>query len=211
MSSEGSNQPHDSFDVELVARTAREQMPPGTSFTEHDADVLRDYKDFLYSLGPLLLHKFYDTLYAYPPTAAIFKAGERAARERTLADWWERTVNGPLTDSYFNWMAMVGLVHVLRGVTNPMMLSMGDHVAEVVAQQADEQLSEADADRLNASFGRLMSTVSAVIAHGYDVATEAALFDVAGMPMALLHRLRDQEISQALVRVRGEIGPQIQS
>ena len=206
-----SNQPHESFDVELVARTAREQMPPGTTFTEKDAEVLRDYKDFLYSLGPMLLHRFYDTLYAYPPTAAIFKEGERGARERTLAGWWERTVNGPLTDSYFNWMAMVGLVHVLRGVTNPMMLSMGDHVAELVGQQANEQLPKPDADRLQNSFNRLMDTVSAVIAHGYDVATEAALFDVAGMPMALLHRLRDQEVAQALVRVRSEIGPQIES
>lgn len=204
------NQPHDSFDVELVARVAREQMPPETAFTERDAMILQEYKDFLMSLGPLLLHKFYDTLYAYPPTAAIFKPGERAARERSLAGWWERTVQGPLGDSYFNWMAMVGLVHVLRGVTNPMMLSMGDHVAEVVAGQADEQLTAEDADRLTHSFNRLMATVSAVIAHGYDVATEAALFDVAGMPMALLHRLRDQEISQALVRVRAQIDHQIQ-
>lgn len=35
---------------------------------------------------------FYDTLFAHPPTRAIFREGERPAREKTLRDWYLRTV-----------------------------------------------------------------------------------------------------------------------
>lgn len=45
-----------------------------------------------------------------------------------------------------------------------------------------------------------------VITWGHDHAVSAALFEVAGMPEALLARLRDAEIKTALVDAREEVG-----
>lgn len=45
-------------------------------------------------------------------------------------------VRGPIDDNYWAWMSMVGLIHVIRRVTNPMMLSMTDFVAGYVSNNA---------------------------------------------------------------------------
>ncbi len=56
------------------------------------------------------------------------------------------------------------------------------------------------------AFLRLAATVRAIITDGYDQAVTSALFTVAGMPEALLRRLRDQEVADALTVAHEEIG-----
>lgn len=196
----------EALDVFALARTAREQMPPQTTFREQDEAILMQHRDFLAGFEDELVQSFYDTVFGHHATAGVFREGERPAREKTFSDWWRRTVRGPHDDEYFGWMAMVGLVHVVRGVKNPMMIAMADHAARAVekATRASD-MPEAQADELSEACRRLLSTVSAVITYGYDQAVENALFEVAGMPPALLHRLRDQSISDSLVEARRDL------
>ncbi len=189
-----------------VARTAREQMPPHTAFRDEDEVVLAANREFLAGLEDTLVKAFYDTLFAHPPTAEVFIEGERPNREKTLSDWWQRTVEGPHDDDYFAWMAMVGLVHVIRGVSNPMMLGMSDFVSRAVEELARGALTHDDVAALSEAYRRLTATVSSVITYGYDMAIEKALYDVAGMPVELLHRLRNQEISRELSTAREQLG-----
>lgn len=190
-----------------VARRAIDEMPPQCRVRATDADVVVAYREPLLALEPVVVRGFYDTLYAHGPTARVFRDGERAARELTLSDWWRRTVNGPLDDDYFAWMALVGLVHVIRRVSNPMMLAMADYVRTFVAERAVEITHDTgDRERLIDAFGRLASTVSAIITYAYDHAVASALYDVAGMPQALLERLRDQEIAASLAQARAPQG-----
>lgn len=186
-----------------VARQAMDQMPPQCRVRDTDGHAIQRHREVLLALEGAAVKGFYDTLYAHGPTSAVFVEGERPAREQTLADWWRRTVNGPLDDDYFAWMALVGLVHVIRRVSNPMMLAMADFVRGFVVEQAATlDISAQEREQLTDAFGRLASTVSAIITYAYDHAVASALFDVAGMPSALLERLRDQEITAALVAAR---------
>ena len=189
-----------------LARTAVDQMPPDCRFRPEDADTIYNHKELLLGLEPELVKGFYDTVYEHPATASVFVEGERPDREATLSQWWRRTVNGPLNEQYFAWMAMVGLVHVMRGVQNPMMLAMADWTVGVIAEKvADAAIGSADAEQLVEAYRRLASTVGAIITSGYDQAVIDALYNVAGMPEALLRRLRDQEVAAALDAARGEI------
>ena len=191
-----------------IEQLAREQLPPACRFMPEDASVIRDHQELLLALEPDVVKAFYDTLYAHGPTAAVFVHGERPDREVTLSQWWRRTVIGPLNDQYFDWMAMVGLVHVIRGVTNPMMLAMAEFTVTFVADKTSgAEIDKADAERLVAAFRRLASTVGAIITCGYDQAVVSALYNVAGMPEGLLRRLRNQEIAEALVVARQEMRP----
>jgi hypothetical protein len=191
--------------IEIASR-AMEQMPPATRFRPDDAQVIYEHKELLLGLESIVIKGFYDTLYDHVPTAAVFVEGERPDRETTLSHWWRRTVNGPLNDQYFAWMAMVGLVHVVRGVQNPMMLAMADYTVGVVAEQtAVADVGQHHSERLVEAFRRLASTVGAIITSGYDQAVVDALFNVAGMPEALLRRLRDQEVTEALESARAEV------
>lgn len=189
-----------------IARTAIGHMPPVSRFREEDATALAHHRGMLLSWQGELVEGFYETVYAHPPTAGVFRDGERAERELTLAKWWWRTVSKDLDDSYFAWMAMVGLVHVIRRVSNPMMLAMADFVVGFTAQKAAQAgLNHEETDALVEAFRRLAATVGSIISFGYDHAVSSALFDVAGMPEDLLRRLRDQEVADALVEARKEL------
>ncbi|HET9657364.1 MAG TPA: protoglobin domain-containing protein [Kineosporiaceae bacterium] len=192
-----------------VAHAAMNQIPPECRVRTRDAEIIQRYRDALLALEPDVIKGFYDTLYSHPATAAVFVDGERQAREGTLSNWWRRTVNGPLDEAYFTWMATVGLVHVVRRVSNPMMLSMAGYVASMVGEKvAEMQLDHAEAEALVEAFRRLSSTVGSIISFGYDraydKAVQMALFDLAGMPEALFQRLVTQEVNSALTRARSE-------
>ncbi|MDO5053067.1 MAG: protoglobin domain-containing protein [Pseudoclavibacter sp.] len=196
----------ETLDMVALAREARDQMPPNAAFRDVDEAVLAQHRDFLTALEGRIVQSFYDTVYGHHATAAVFRDGERPAREQSLGAWWRRTAQGPHDEEYFSWMAMVGLVHVVRGVSNPMMISMADHASrEVAAAARDSQLPPEEADRLSESCRRLLSTVSGVITYGYDRAVENALFEIAGMPPALLHRLRDQSVGESLEHARKDL------
>jgi hypothetical protein len=192
-----------------VAYAAMNQIPPQCRMRGSDVELIQRYREPLLALEPEIVKGFYDTLYAHPTTAAVFVDGERPDREGTLSNWWRRTVNGPLDEQYFTWMATVGLVHVARHVSNAMMLSMAGFVASLVAEKAVElPIDRSDAEALGEAFGRFASTVGAIISFGYDRAYDravvSALDDVAGMPEALFHRIREQEVAAALARARSE-------
>lgn len=189
-----------------VAARAVELMPPASRFRPEDAQSIIRHGEWLLGLEGRLVTAFYDTLYDHAPTAAVFVDGERPMREATLSTWWRRTVTAPLDEQYFAWMAMVGLVHVRRGVENPMMLAMADHVVGLVAEAVTETTMGADdAEELVEGFRRLASTVRAIITFGYDKAVVGALNTVAGMPEGLVRRLRDQEVAAALATARDEV------
>lgn len=159
-----------------IARSAIDQMPPPCRFRARDAQVIRAHREFLLALEPKMIKLFYDTLFEHPPTAAVFFENERPARESTLSGWWQRTVTGTLDDQYFAWMARVGLAHVFRGVTNPMMLGMADLIATFVAEQAFRApLDQADAAALAEAFTRLAGTWGVVITYGYEESISSAL------------------------------------
>lgn len=186
-----------------IARRAMEQMPPGCQLQPTDGEVIGRHRDLLLGLERVLVTGFYDTLFAHGPTEEVFAQGERPMREQTLGAWWRRTVAGPLDEDYFAWMALVGLVHVIREVSNPMMLAMTEYVRTLVADQAGPVLVDPHERALLVdAFGRLASTVGAVITFAYDHAVASALFEVAGMPAALLRRLRNAEVAEALRQAR---------
>lgn len=195
-----------------VARAAFAQIPTACRFREADAQIIRTYEQPLLALEAEIVKGFYDTVYEHPATSAIFVDGERPAREVTLSNWWRRTVLGPLDEEYFAWMALVGLVHVSRGVGNPMMLSMASFVTSFVADKvAAMPLDRAHGEALIEAFQRLASTVGAVISFGYDRAYDravvTALNELAGIPESLFQRLRHQEVVSALTQARANGTP----
>lgn len=190
-----------------IARAAIDQTPPACRVTEGHAAVIARNAEALVALGPEVATAFYDTLFDHQPTATVFHEGERPMREHTFLQWWDRTARGPIDDEYWAWMAMVGLTHVVRRVTNPMMLSMADFVASYVAANSYRlHLPESERASLVEGFGRVASMMRSIITYGYDHAMSSALFERAGMPEALLARLGDQSIREALSDAKTELG-----
>lgn len=193
-------------DMHKIAAEALNYVPPDCRLRPDDGALIARHSSYLLGLEPLLVKGFYDCLYAHPPAAAVLGENEREERERTLSKWWRRTVGEPLDEGYFAWMAMVGLVHVVRNVPNPAMLAMTGYVVDTVSAQLRASSLPADeADRLGEAIRRVCSTVASIITFGYDHAVVSALYSVAGMPEALLRRLRDQEVENALSSARATL------
>lgn len=192
--------------MHALAQRALDEMPPASRLRPEDAEVIGRHRDLLLSWEAQVVGSFYDTVYGHPTTARVFKDGERPAREATLEGWWRRTAMGPLDDDYFAWMALVGLVHVIRRVSNPMMLSMAGFVRQTIIEQLRAAgLEESEHEALSDAFNRLTAQVGAIITYSYDHAVVDALFNVAGMPPALLERLRDQEVTDTLSSARQDV------
>ena len=178
------------LDFNQIAREALEQMPPDTRFSTADAAVLRKNAEVLKSLKPEFVQGFYDRLFAHPPTAAVFEAGERAEREKTLTEFYDRVINGPHDEDFFAWLAFVGPVHVVRRVTNPMMLAMLGYLVEFVREKSAPL---EDHEALVSAFTRLAATLGAIITWGYERAWQKALENVIGTPPALIERTVHEE------------------
>lgn len=187
-----------------IANAALELIPGPLQLTQEHKDCIARHSAALKQVGPQVVQEFYETVYAHESTERVFKEGERPMREDSLLQWWDRTVEGPVDDEYWSWMALVGLIHVVRRVANPSMLSMAQFVGrrspELVAELG---LDDQEAAMLRESMQRLMSTVSALITYGYDHAVSSALYEIAGMPEPLLHRLRDKEVNDAIETTSG--------
>lgn len=182
----------------VITRAILEQMPPIVRFRLDDAQLIMAHQQLLLGLEGKLVVGFYDTLFAHAPTKAIFKDGERPAREQTLRDWWRRTLSGPFDGNYWTWQALVGLIHVKRKVKNPMMIAMWGWLLQTLRQELGGQLPAGTLEPLLDSFTRLAATVQALTAESYLEHYIKALCEATGFEPELLDRLVSNEIDTLL-------------
>lgn len=185
-----------------IRQAVMKQIPPAARFTNEDAEIITSHQTFLLSLEDHLVAGFYNMLYQHDQTRAIFRDGERYDREMTLRIWWRRVATGPFNDEFWDWMTFVGLVHVVRRVKNPMMLTAWGFIHNEIMKQAKIQLPAEEALTLSESFHRLGQTFSSFVADGYLV----GIMDAVGGNIDLLERLASQELKFSLEDYRRTIG-----
>jgi hypothetical protein len=189
---------------ELAASVIQTCLPESL-LTDKDRAAIKRNEKLLLGLEDALVALFYDSLYAHGPTAAVFEDGERPQREQTLRDWWQRTVEGPLDNSYFAWMALVGVIHIRRGVQNPMMLSMFHLVLDAVHCEALKALTADEAEELRLALSHLASTAASVISDSYTETYIKALYDLAGLNPKLTDRMLQISIKDIEANGRAEL------
>jgi len=184
-----------------MARDIVAQMPPATRFNDEDARTLFAYRKVLLGFEPKLVQGFYDTVFAHPPTKAIFSDNERPAREQTLRTWWRRTIRGPFDDNYWEWQVLVGLIHVKRKVKNPMMIGMWGFVLTELNDELHNQLSTSEAKQVMDSFKRLAATTQSLTAESYLKNYLIALSEATAFPPNLLNRFVETQVDDLLKAV----------
>ncbi len=174
-------------------------MPENTRFSESDAQKIQENSTVLLDLGDGLISGFYNTVFSHTATASVFEDNERPMREKSLTDWWKRTVNGPFSDEYWAWQTYVGLLHIKRGVSNPMMMSMWSWILDYLNKELVQAgLSETETNALVMSFQRLSSTTSSLIGDSVFRFYLEALINATGFKSSLLERMVKNEIDQLL-------------
>lgn len=164
-------------------------MPAETRFGQDDAACLAKHRDLLLSFEDTIVKGFYDVLYAHPRTLEILQNDDREKREAVLRDWWQKTLNSKFDDDYWQWQVFVGLVHIKQKVTNPMMISMWGWLSHTLSAALQDKVSETEQISIEKSFGRLSSTVQALIAESVMVNNLQAITAATGFNPKLLDRL----------------------
>lgn len=185
-----------------MRRSILAQLPTETRFTAEHARVIQRHQALLRGWTDDLVRGFYDTLYTHEPTRAIFEPGERPAREQTLVDWWQRVIDGPIDDQFWDWMTFVGLVHVVRKVKNPMMIAAWGYLEEEILLRASRALPAQESAELGRVFARFGKTFNALVAESYVIHYLEAVAESTGSVPALLDRLVMSEIGELLNRVK---------
>jgi len=162
-----------------IARQAMEEIAQEARFRPEDHQVLLKHKDRLLALTDDLVKTFYDSLFATPSTRKVFHEGERPEREKTLREWWRRTIEGPIDEDYWAWQAYVGLLHVKRGVINPVMMAQAFLVKNVVRRNVNEP-------EVLEVMNRLLGTVAAIIAYGYEKVQLLSIEEATGIGQDLI-------------------------
>jgi len=179
-----------------------DQIPAAVRFSQENADAILRHKELLLTLEDGLVQGFYDTLYGYEVTRAVFTDDERAAREQTLRDWYRRTLNGPFDDAYWEWQTLVGLVHIKRKVNNAMVSGMWGWILTYLGKNAMEHLSADEALAVIKAVHALQATVMALISESYLRNMFIAVDKASGIKETLLMRLVGIEIDGMLATAR---------
>lgn len=187
--------------VELT-ETILNQLAPSSRFGEEDAALVLCHQPLLLGLEAELVRGFYDTIYAHEPLRAVLATDERSAREATLRQWWQRTVTGPFDERYWTWQVLVGLVHIKRGVRNPMMMGMWGWLLAWLRKTLTASMAEGEAAHVLESFERLAVTVQALTSESYLEHYLKVLQQSTGFKPALLERMVNSEIDQLLAETR---------
>lgn len=195
------------MDLERLQAEILAEMVPESVVNALDAAAIADHTGFLLGIEDRLVAGFYDTLMAHHETAQVFAPDERPAREETLRHWWRRTVTGPLDAGYWSWMGLVGVVHIRRGVRNPMMLSMMAFVENAVHHEAVAAgLPAEEVEALRTAFSHLGHTASAVISESYTQSYVSALQALGGLNPKLLANMLSIEIQAIEDAGRASLG-----
>jgi hypothetical protein len=180
-----------------VATKALEELPTSVRFQPQDHAILVAHKDELLALTDTVVKNFYDDLFATPATRQVFREGERATREKTLADWYRRTIEGPINEDYWAWQAYVGLLHVKRKVTNVMMMGGMANILATVRSRLGDRVE------LMGAMERLLWTVAAVIVYAYELFSKISVEKVTGVEPELIEQqvaLGVEEVLRELLR-----------
>lgn len=179
-----------------------DQIPACVRFNDEDAQALIRNKDVLLTLEDGLIDGFYDSVYSYDITRAVFTDDERAAREQTLRDWFRRTLNGPFDESYWKWQTFVGLVHIKRKVNNAMVSGMWGWILTYLSENALDKMEIDEAKVVIKALHSLQAAVMALISESYLRNMFVAVDKASGINEPLLMRLVNIEIDDMLADAR---------
>lgn len=173
-----------------------------TGFTQTDVQLLRQVKDQIAPWHELITTTFYDTLYGYSSTQAVFRQGERPARENTLRNWYQIILTGEIDEAFWRWQWYVGLIHIPRNVTNPYMLGMMSRVQLLFAQKCGETFPPEQGMAIFAAFKRLTDVIAGLIAEGYFASYVQAMERMSGQSRVLIERMVLLEVEDMLAETR---------
>ena len=173
-----------------------------TGFSAADQALLKSVSPQALAWSDELIARFYDLLYSDPTTTALLGENDRSAREQTLGHWYKSIFEGELSPRFWQQQWVVGLVHILRRISNVYMLGMMSVAQQFFLEKCLAEWDAARAREVYGAFKRATDTIAALIAEAYFLNYIQAMEQVAGFRMNLIERMMDMEVRNMLEEAR---------
>ncbi len=173
-----------------------------TGFSEADVQILKGAAAELQPWSEEITQLFYDTLFGYQTTQAVFREGERPAREQTLRNWYQIVINGQIDEKFWRWQWYVGLIHIPRGITNPFMLGMMSRVQLAFWKKCQESFEPAKSQAIFVAFKRVTDVIAGLIAESYFQSYVQAMERMSGQSRTLIDRMVQLEVQEMMAEAK---------
>lgn len=165
-----------------------------TGFSQQDFDTLKAVAPQATQWVDEIVQVFYDTLFAHARTAAVFHAGERPDREKTLHEWYLALFNSHDTEEFWNKQGRIGFAHIRRHINNEFMIGMASRVSDLFTQKAVSAFGVEQGLQVAQSFNRILKAVVGLTAENYDVMSQMAFSESTGAEPQLIDRLIQKSV-----------------
>jgi hypothetical protein len=138
-----------------------------TGISDQDCVILKNSADQTQEWADEFVKMFYDILFDYTPTKALFKEGERVQREKTIRNWYLQVTRGELNDQFWRTQLQVGQRHVERQILNAYMLGMMHQAQQFFLDKCLAAFGPENGLKIFNAFKRVTDVAAGIIAEGY--------------------------------------------
>lgn len=167
-----------------------------TETSQADFDTLARVADQASGWVDEMVQVFYDTLFAHPHTAAVFRPGERPAREETLRNWYLSLFHVQDAPTFWKTQLRISFAHVRRHIKNEFMVGIANKMRGMFMDKAIKAFGEAQGLQVTQAFSRILDAVVALTTGGYDVVSKMAFSEATGADLALVDTLIQSSLDQ---------------
>ncbi len=167
-----------------------------TGISQEDFSLLKEVAPQAREWVDEIIAIFYDTLFAHPRTAAVFKEGERPMREEDLTTWYLNVFDADDNQAYWNRQGRIGFAHIRRQVNNQFMIGIAVKVREIFGEKALDAFGPEKGQEVTQAFSRVLNAVVGLTAEGYDVMSNVAFSESTGADPELINTLIQQSVDE---------------
>ncbi|MEE9348596.1 MAG: protoglobin domain-containing protein [Flavobacteriaceae bacterium] len=174
------------------------QIPDSIKLSDKDIEILHASKDFVLDREDVIFEKFFEILLNFEPTKNVFKEGEIPIVTNVFKRWLKITLSSEFNDKYWQWQTFVGLVHIKRGITNNVFISMLSVITEMLVEEVVTNVDKENAIPILKAWLRLSRMLSSLISESYRIFYLKTVEDVTNINEKLLDKMSHLAIDKLL-------------
>lgn len=198
------------MDLTSMTQHVLRQIPGMLIPTATDGALIQRYQEFFKKHEESVIRGFYDVVYGDPATHQYLNQKDRTLRENTLRQWYQVTTAGNFDEHYWEWQALVGIVHVKHRIPNPVMLAMWSWMINFLQARLLQELPSTEALAVMHVFQKLQASVCSLIVESYLMTQQEAISRASGLNQAILGRFIHIEIDRLLNQGRAILQEKVQ-
>lgn len=172
-----------------------------TGLSDQDYVILKEHTLETQKWVDAIFEDFYQAIASYRPAASVFPEGNHRHHEKLLRQWYLQVTGGEnRKDSREQWL--VGLVHIRRHISNPLMFGTMSRIQQTFLKKCLETFEKAEAAKVYGAFKRVTDVIAGLIAEAYFMNYVDALESVAGFRKSLIEQMMSLEINKRLAESR---------